>query len=215
MICDKYSDLLPEWNPDDENACVVNYCMQLMDIARKETNGQCVFSREGIWQIYEIIKNVTVGNAQSDDYELLLDVLTQIEEGASCQLAIEAAGRCIRLMKEYEEEWEKHLLRKRCANLVCRCSYTLYIDPQLCDGCSECLTNCPAGTIIGGSGMIHIIQAEAGSMNRLTEKVCPKGAIKRAGAIKPKLPSEPIPVGSFSDENSAGAGAARRRRRRG
>jgi len=216
MICEKHSVLLPEWNPSDQGGCVVDYCTSLMDLVRKETCGECIFCREGIWQIYEIMNSITSGNAVSEDYELLLDVLEQIGQGASCEMTREAANRCIHLMKDYEEEWDKHIRRKRCTNLVCRCSYTLYIDPQLCDGCGECMAKCPAETIAGGSGMIHVIQQDSSGISRLSESVCPKGIIRRAGARKPKLPAEPVPAGSFAAaESEDGGGTARRRRRRG
>lgn len=216
MICKTDGSLLPNWDPSDNSACVVDYCKQLMDIVRKETCGQCVFCREGTWQIYEIIKDITEGHSENEDFELLLDVLGQIEAGASCEMARESSVRCIRLMKEYEEEWDKHIRRKRCANLVCKCSYTLYIDPQICDGCGECLESCPPGTIAGGPGMIHVIHTEMFGSTLLSVSTCPKGAIKKAGPVKPKLPVEPVPIGSFKNAGEGNEdGGARRRRRRG
>jgi len=216
MICKTDKSLLPSWDPSDNSACVVDYCKQLMDISRKGTCGQCVFCREGTWQVHEIIRDITEGNSESRDFELLLDVLGQIVEGASCEMARESAERCIRLMKEYEEEWDKHIRRKRCANLVCKCSYTLYIDPQICDGCGECLKSCPSGVIAGEPDMIHVINTDMSGSVLLSVLTCPKAAIKKAGSVKPKLPLEPVPVGSFGNAKAGnGDGVTRRRRRRG
>jgi NAD-dependent dihydropyrimidine dehydrogenase PreA subunit len=217
MICNENSTLLPSWDASNSSACVVDYCMNLMDIARKETCGKCVFCREGTLQIYEIIKEITEGNAESGDAELLLDVLSQIEKGGSCEMSKTAASRCIEMMKTYEEDWDLHIRRKRCSKLVCKGMYTLYIDPQLCDGCGKCLEVCSDGNILGGTGMIHVIQGSSGN-DKAKEliAVCPKGAIKKAGAVKPKLPSEPVPVGSFGqDGGDSEEGTGRRRRRRG
>jgi len=214
MSCENHSALLPEWNPSDEGGCVVDYCTHLMDTVRKETCGECVFCREGTWQIYVIMKSITMGSAESEDYELLLDILEQIGQGAGCEMARGAAKRCIQLMKDYEEEWEKHIRRKRCSSLVCKCSYTLYIDPLLCDGCGGCMEKCPAETIAGGAGMIHVIRQESPQISQLSESACTKGFIKRAGAVKPKLPTEPVPAGSFMISENEG-GTTRRRRRRG
>lgn len=220
MICkkmeEKHATVLPVFDPDDSSGCVVDYCKNLMDYARKESCGQCVFCREGTWQIYAIINDITEGLARSDDYELLLDILLQMEQGASCEMTREAAGRCIRLMREQEEEWDKHLRRKRCTNLVCRCSYTLYIDPGVCDGCGKCLEVVPAGAISGGEGMIHIINSDSAAYAGLSPSICPRGAVKKAGPVKPKLPAEPVLAGSFTTEEASGEGdTSRRRRRRG
>ena len=92
--------------------------------------------------------------------------------------------------------------------------YTLYIDPALCNGCGHCLTAAPVGAVAGGEGMIHIIKKDLLEMKTPAfTGICPVGAIKKAGLVKPPVPAEPVPVGSFS----AGAGAAGggRRRRRG
>jgi len=213
MICRADSSLLPDFIPSD-SSCVVDYCKQLMDKVRKESCGECVFCREGTWQIYEIIKDITEGNSESDDYELLLDILVQIEQGASCEMSREASRRCLRLLKDEEEEWEKHIRRKRCANLVCRCSYTLYIDPQLCDGCGLCLDNTPAEVIAGAPGMIHVVNTDIFKNRLLSISACPKHAIKKAGLVKPKLPEIPVPAGSFQEEGNTNDGEGTRRRRR-
>ncbi|MGL5437895.1 MAG: NADH-ubiquinone oxidoreductase-F iron-sulfur binding region domain-containing protein [Lachnospiraceae bacterium] len=214
MICKTADTLLPLWNPLGNTGCPVDYCKQLMDTARKESCGQCVFCREGTWQVYEIIKDITEGNPESGDYELLLDILDQIGGGASCEMAREAAARCLDSLKEDEEEWDKHIKRKRCANLVCRCSYTFYIDPQNCDGCGICIRECPDGVISGGEAMIHIIHTDHPKYNLLSAAVCPRDAIKKAGPVKPKLPAEPVPVGSFAKEAGGEEGETTRRRRR-
>jgi len=213
MICRHDSHELPDWVPS-ESSCVVDYCRQLMDMARKETCGECVFCREGTWQVYEIIKDITEGNSESDDYELLLDVLTQIKAGTSCELPRAAATQCLRLLKDEEEEWEKHIRRKRCAGLICRCSYTLYIDPLICDGCGDCLLASPDGVIVGGPGMIHVVNTDAYKNRLLSISACPKQAIKKAGPVKPKLPEVPVPAGSFQTGGSQEEGDGLRRRRR-
>ena len=60
--------------------------------------------------------------------------------------------------------------------------------------------------------MIHIVKKDLLEMKR--EEfigICPVGAIKKAGLVKPPVPTDPVPVGSFGA--AAGAGGGRRRRR--
>lgn len=215
MTCEANSTVFPKWNASDSNACVVNYCMNIMDIARKESCGKCVLCREGTWQVHKILKDITEGNSKSEDFELLLDILEQINKCASCEMSRTAALICINLMKEYEEEWDKHIRRKRCSNMICKCSYTLYVDPQLCDGCGKCLESCSQGAIAGGADMIHVIDTNVCNKCMICVSVCPKGAIKKAGTIKPMLPNEPVQVGSFNQTPQGQEdGITRRRRRR-
>ena len=60
--------------------------------------------------------------------------------------------------------------------------------------------------------MIHVIKKDLLAMKTGEfAAVCPVGAIKKAGLIKPPVPTDPVPVGSFGA--GAGAGGGRRRRR--
>lgn len=214
MTCKANSTIFQKWNNSDSNACVVDYCMNIMNTARKESCGKCVLCREGTWQVYKIIKDITEGNGNSDDFELLIDILEHIKKNASCEMSRTAASTVMDLMKTYEEEWDKHIRRKRCSNLVCKGSYTLYVDPQLCDGCGECLKNCSIGAIAGGEGMIHVINPDICNKCMACVSVCPKGAINKAGTVKPKLPNEPVPTGSFGCNSDNQESEMRRRRRR-
>ena len=84
----------------------------------------------------------------------------------------------------------------------------MYIDPALCTGCEICAKAAPEGAIAGGEGMIHVIKDDSRLKNDEFFALCPVAAIKKAGAIKPRVPQEPVPVGSFE------ANGGRRRRRR-
>ena len=67
------------------------------------------------------------------------------------------------------------------------------------------------GAVAGGEGMIHVIKKDLLEMKSSDfAAVCPVGAIKKAGLVKPPIPTDPVPVGSFG---AAAAGGGRRRRR--
>lgn len=213
MICHANSEIFPKWK-EDKDACSVDYCMKIMQAAKEESCGKCILCREGSWQVYKIIKDITEGNAESEDYELLMDLLEQIKKHSSCDMSRTAAFICMDMMKRYENEWDQHIRRKLCSNLVCKGTFTLYIDPNLCDGCGKCLEGCGQGAIKGGDKMIHIINTDRCKKSMECISVCPKEAIKKAGSIKPKTPMELIPVGSFGRPSDKVEGGGRRRRRR-
>jgi NADH-quinone oxidoreductase subunit F len=219
MICETNSSILPATNEgalSGGTCCVVDFSKELMDFVRKESCGKCVLCREGSWQVYKIIADITEGRGGSEDYELLKELLEMISQNAGCEMSATAASRCLGLLNSYQEEWDLHIRRKRCTNLICKQAFTLYIAPDTCDGCGKCQEVCPEGAISGGKGMIHVIHPEICTKCMQCIGCCPKEAIKKAGAVKPKVPAEPIPVGSFG--GSAGsneAGTSMRRRRRG
>jgi ferredoxin len=218
MICENKSNFLPELKVESFSAgtaCVVDFSKMMMDLARRSSCGKCVLCREGTWQVHEIIKDITEGKTQSGDFELARELLEQISINAGCEMSVTAASHCRSLLENYQEEWDQHIRRKRCTSLTCKVSYTLFIAPELCDGCEKCVDICPQAAIVGGMDMIHVMDAEKCNKCLLCVDVCPKGAIKKAGAVKPKLPVEPVPVGSFgamAGEAEEGSGMRRRRR---
>lgn len=219
MICDNKGSILPELKEEAITtgaACAVDFSKTLMDIARRESCGKCVFCREGTWQVHEILEDITEGKAESGDLELVRELLEQIRSNAGCEMSVTAASKSLELLINYKEEWDQHIRRKRCTNLICRASFTLYIVPELCDGCGKCMEVCPQEAIAGGSDMIHVIDTEKCDKCLLCVKKCPKEAIKKAGAVKPKVPSVPVPVGSSGTAAAvAEERPGMRRRRRG
>ena len=115
-------------------------------------------------------------------------------------------------LEQNAEEWDLHVRRHRCTAL--KCYYSLYIDPAVCKGNGACLKACPAGAVVGGEGMISVIKDESGLKTEAFIASCPNGAIKKyGGPVKPRTPTDPVPVGSFGAEGGAAAGGGRRRRR--
>ncbi len=216
MNCEVKGDLFKQWHPDAEGQCPVDYCKEVMATAKSASCGKDVLCREGTWQVYEIMKEISEGKAESEDYELMMDLLMQIKAGVSCDMAKTASTICLDLLKTYEDEWDKHIKRKLCSSLVCKGAFTVHIDPSLCDGCGKCVSVCSSNAIVGGEGMIHIINNSSCSKSLVCIGACPKGAVVKAGARKPKTPDTPVPVGSFGQSaGGEGEGGKRKRRRKG
>ncbi|MCM8711253.1 4Fe-4S binding protein [Clostridium sp. SYSU_GA19001] len=209
ISCEKTAGIIPVIEEiDKEDFCVVEWCEKIFDKARKESCGKCVLCREGTTQIYKIINDAAQGRGEAEDIELLKELSEAVKENSSCELARTAADKLLLTLEEQEEEWEMHIKRKRCSSLVCKKYITIHVLPEKCQGCGECKEVCPENAIAGSIGMIHVVSEEKCSRCLECIKACKYEAIQKAGAVKPKTPEAPVPVGSFEEVKG-------RRRRRG
>lgn len=194
------------------DTCVVNWVTEKMLDNSKETCGKCVYCREGIYQLYKIIKDATEGKGRDGDVELAIELSETIKSGTLCDFGKSASNPLYTAINKFGDEFEKHIDRKICNTLNCIAYANYFIDPKVCNGCGQCI-ECPENAIKGGNNLIHIIDINACDKCGKCEELCGIKAVKRYGTIKPQLPSEPIEVGSFNESEKKGLGLGRRRRK--
>lgn len=198
----------------NEDTCMVNWSSQKMLENSKETCGKCVFCREGIFQLYRIMKDATVGKGRDGDIDLAIELSQMVKAGSLCDFGITSCDPLYTAINKFRDEFEKHIERKICDTLECISYANYYIDPNICNGCGDCLI-CPQHAIKGGDNLIHIIDENSCDKCGECEEVCPTKAVKRHGRVKPKLPLEPIAIGGFTEDSlgqKKGLGIGRRRR---
>lgn len=212
QLCQELAAKLPEISAAQsvgEGVCPLTWCLQLVLKARELSDGRTVMSRDGLWQLELMIEGMTRGQSGEEDltvYKETLDAMELIGDAFTEKVAALLKAN----LEAYASEWDLHVRRNRCTNLVCY--YDLYIDPALCKGNGACLKAAPSGAVLGGAGMISVIKNDRELKNDAFLACCPNGAIKKCGAIKPPCPPAPVPVGSFGAA-AGGAGGGRRRRR--
>ena len=181
----------------DKGTCIVDYLLHLTESLQGDCCGRCVYCREGLRQIRRIVSDVTLGKQTPDDMDLLHLLADGMVNGAHCLYGRSVGRLWLKALEEFHEELEAHVRRRRCDALVCKKYYTYHILPNLCDGCMECLDECPDEAIEGKRKYIHVIDSfECDRCGKCAE-ICPKSAIVKAGAIKPRTPEEPVPVGKW------------------
>ena len=194
-----------------EGTCPVCQAARIARQAHKSVCGHGTFCRDGMYQLYLIPEDISNGRGSVEDLDLLKDCCELIITANECELSVRTAELVKASLESHYDEWYDHLTRKRCKAMECPACYTLYIDPALCNGCGKCVSAAPDGAVAGGEGMIHVIKKDLLEMKSSDfAAVCPVGAIKKAGLVKPPIPTDPVPVGSFG---AAAAGGGRRRRR--
>ncbi|MBR1780744.1 MAG: FAD-binding protein [Oscillospiraceae bacterium] len=212
-ICEVTAEGLPtieEIVQNPSGGCPVCQAARLARKAHAATCGHGTYCRDGLYQLYLIPEDISMGRGSVEDLDLLKDISELIITGNECEMSVRTAELIKASVENHYDEWYDHLTRKRCKAMECPAGFTLYIDPATCTGCGKCIAAAPQGAVAGGDGMIHVIKKDLLELKTGTfEAVCPVGAIKKAGLVKPPVPAEPVPVGSFG----AGAGGGRKRRR--
>ena len=194
-----------------EDVCPVQWAAAVAHQAHQSTCGHDVFCRDGLNQLYLIMEEITNDRGTTEDLDLLAELCDTMLTGAGCELSYKAVELVKASLDNYGEEWRAHIVRKKCSAFQCKPFYSLYIDPNACTGCGACRKHAPEGAVAGGEGLIHVIKNDSALTNEEFLGCCPVSAIKKAGTVKPALPPEPVPVGTFG----AGGAAGGRRRRRG
>ncbi|MCV2394311.1 4Fe-4S binding protein [Actinotalea sp. M2MS4P-6] len=195
-------------------ACPVAMATTLMWQAAGATCGREVYCREGTRQVATILTDITVGKGSSADLALVDELCGLMADLVPCAMAGLAARSVLDSLRDHAEEWDRHVRRSRCTSLTCAMSFTVHVDPTTCTGCEECRPVCPVDAIAGGPDLVHVVDNDVCTRCGACLSVCPVSAIAKAGPIKPKVPDEPIPVGSFAAAPVPAGGGMRRRRPR-
>lgn len=199
----------------NEDTCIVKWSFKKMLDNSKETCGKCVYCREGIYQLYRIIKDATEGKGKDGDINLAFELCETMKIGTLCDFGKSASNPLYTAINKFRDEFEKHIDRKICNTLNCITYANYFIDPKVCNGCGQCM-DCPQKAIKGGENLIHIIDLDLCDKCGKCEEICSIKAVKRYGIIKPQLPIEPVEVGSFKEGGlgeKKGLGLGRRRRK--
>ncbi len=158
----------------DEDNCMVDTAKFLIDFNQKESCGKCTHCRIGTKQMLDVLEDITAGKGKIEDIEFLLDLAEDIRAGSLCGLGRTAPNPVITTIRYFRDEYEAHILVKRCPALVCKDLIAYYILPEKCQrGCDHCVLACPVEGIITNEQDIKVIDQAECTKCGSCELVCP------------------------------------------
>ncbi len=131
----------------DEDNCMVDVAKFYMDFICDESCGKCTPCRIGTKRIYEILVRITEGKGTMNDLEELKELADTIKTNSLCALGQTAANPVLSTMAHFMDEYEAHILEKKCPAHVCKNLMEYVIDKEKCIGCGMCAKGCPASCI--------------------------------------------------------------------
>jgi len=158
----------------DEDDCAVDATCFFVDFITKESCGKCTPCRVGNLQMLKVLENITNGKGKMADIDFLLELAEDIKDGSLCALGRTAPNPVITSIRYFQDEYEAHILEKRCPAKVCTNLTAYFILQDKCDrSCEHCVLTCPTEAIVGGMGKIKHIDQEKCVNCGTCRDVCP------------------------------------------
>jgi NADH-quinone oxidoreductase subunit F len=145
----------------DEDDCMVEVARYFLDFTQKESCGKCTFCRLGTRQMLTLLEEITQGKGRMEDLALLQELAEDIRSAALCNLGKTAPNPVLTTLRYFREEYQAHILQKRCPARMCRALTAFYIIPEKCErSCDACVGSCSVEAIKTSRGMKKIIDRE-------------------------------------------------------
>lgn len=105
----------------------------------------------------DILSKIVTGHGEMSDLDQLERIARTVQRASLCALGKTAPNPVLSTIKYYRDEYEAHILHKKCPAGVCRDLITYNILEDKCTGCGRCLRNCPSHAITGERRKLHVI----------------------------------------------------------
>ena len=163
----------------DETTCMVDIAKFYLEFTQDESCGKCPPCRIGTKRMLEILDKITRGEGTMEDIDNLETLARTISSSALCALGQTAPNPILATLKFFREEYEAHIIDKKCPAGVCKSLLQYQIDPEKFKGCTACARSCPVGAISGTVREPHTIDTSKCIKCGSCIEKCRFGAISR------------------------------------
>jgi NADH:ubiquinone oxidoreductase subunit F (NADH-binding)/(2Fe-2S) ferredoxin/Pyruvate/2-oxoacid:ferredoxin oxidoreductase delta subunit len=161
----------------DEDTCMVDIARFFMEFTQEESCGKCTPCRVGTKRILDILERICAGHGRPGDIEQLEMLCAEIKQDSLCGLGQGAPNPVESTLKHFRDEYEAHILEKRCPAKVCKALIRYQIIENTCTGCTVCARNCPVNAISGERRQAHFIDPDTCIRCGICVQVCNFNAI--------------------------------------
>lgn len=141
----------------DEDDCMVDVSKFFLDFTVEESCGKCSPCRIGNKRLHELLEKITKGNGVKDDINSLINLANVIKDTSLCGLGQSSPNPVLSTLKKFMNEYEAHIIDKKCPAGVCKALMIYEIVEENCVGCTACARACPVSAITGERKEIHNI----------------------------------------------------------
>jgi len=161
----------------DNSTCMVDVAKFFLDFLIDESCGKCIPCRLGLKRMRELLEEFSAGKGSLADLEELQSLSEAVKDGSLCALGGSAPNPVLTTLRYFREEYEAHILHQKCPAGVCKELITYAINPELCNGCTACVAECPQGAITGTKKEPHQLNASLCIKCGACFEVCKFGAV--------------------------------------
>lgn len=141
----------------NKDTCMVQMAKFFMEFTQNESCGKCVLCREGTKQMLALLQDIIEGRGTLETISLLEELAFAVSKASLCGLGKTAPNPVISILEHFREEYEAHVVQKRCPTNKCKGLLKPQVIAELCKGCGLCVRKCPVNAISGEKKQPHLI----------------------------------------------------------
>ncbi|MBU1080702.1 MAG: FAD-dependent oxidoreductase [Spirochaetes bacterium] len=134
----------------DQDNCMVDVARYFVGFTSAESCGKCAPCREGLSQMLRILNDFSRGDGGMEDIAELERLARVVRDSSLCGLGQTAANPVLTTLKYFREEYERHIVEKRCEAGTCESLFE-----ALCENSCPLHMNIPGYLALVGDGRIE------------------------------------------------------------